>query len=541
MRPSEGGIEGIAAGTIVVGKYRIEAILGKGGMGTVYRAFHLALEEDVAIKVLQPSAAVDEETVQRFLREAQSVVKLKSEHVARVLDIGAFENDLPFMVMEFLQGADLGQMVDTHGAMTTPVAVDLVLQACDAVVEAHSLGIVHRDLKPSNLFVSFRPDQSAIVKVLDFGISKSANQSDLSLTQTQSMLGTPAYMSPEQMRSARSVDARTDIWSIGTVLYELVEARRPFQAESFSEMCVMVAVDPPARMTNAVELEPIISRCLAKQPGDRYAHVGELMRDLSAFAGTPDAAARYVKRAYRTLGLAVPLSMDSSPFLRPSYPALRSTPTPTAVHDAASAAMAAAVAPATPTMVTAERTLQDPVRPTDLRSRESRGSRGLIIGLVLATLIGGIGALAYIKSTRAAEPTAEDTAVVTEPADPVSAKDSVGSAGSAGSAAGRSATVGSGSASVGSGSASINVTAGSAQPPIGRDAGSGSAAVASGSGSDGGSAATIAAKPRPTAKPARPIIKPRPPVKPPVVVKPPVTPPAKPKCDVFSAPRDCHS
>ncbi len=516
----------------MVGKYRIGAVLGKGGMGTVYRAYHLALEEDVAIKVLQRAAAVDEETVQRFVREAQSVVKLKSEHVARVLDVGTFEDDLPFMVMEFLQGADLGQMVDTHGAMTTPVAVDLVLQACDAIVEAHSLGIVHRDLKPSNLFVSFRPDQSAIVKVLDFGISKSANQSDLSLTQTQSMLGTPAYMSPEQMRSARSVDARTDIWSIGTVLYELVEARRPFQAESFSEMCVMVAVDPPARMTNAVELQPIILRCLAKQPADRYAHVGELMRDLSAFAGTPDAAGRYVKRAYRTLGLAVPLSMDSSPFLRPSYPALRSSPTPTAVHDAASAAMAAAVAPATPTIMTAERTLQDPVRPTAGSRRTSGGARGLIVGLVLATLIGGGGALAYVKATRTEAPEAGSAAAGAQPADAAPAH---GSSGLSDSAAGRNVTVG-------SGASPVDVAAGSAKPAMGSDSGSASAALAS----PNGSAATIASKPtRPDAKPARP--RPiRPPVpKPPAVVKPPVTPPVtppvKPKCDVFSAPRDCHS
>ena len=519
MKPAEGGIE---SGTIVAGKYRVESILGKGGMGMVYRAYHLALQEDVAIKVLRREVSRDEEVFQRFTREAQSAAKLKSEHVARIKDVGTFDDGLPYIVMEFLEGADLGQMVDTHGAMTIPVAVDLVLQACDAIVEAHSLGIVHRDIKPTNLFVSFRPDQSAIVKVLDFGISKSANGTDLSLTQTQSMLGTPAYMSPEQMRSARSVDARTDLWSIGTVLYELVEGRRPFEAESFSEMCVMVAVDPPARMTKAIGLDPVIARCLAKQPTDRYPHVAELMRDLAAFAGNPEAAHHYVKRAYRTLGLPVPTSMESSPNIMrmPSYATPVPGPSPTLVHDAASAAMA--VANAAPT---AMRTIED-------APRRRRSSRVLVIGAVLLASIGVVATVGIMRatshddapasgsSTRLADPGSGSAARADEIA-PGSAA-TIGREGSAGSAAVAGQGSGSGSAVAGEGS------------------GSGSGSAVAGEGSDSGSATTLANKPTTIKKP--PTKKP-PPGKPPIVVKPPpvVKPPVtKPACDVYANPRGCN-
>ena len=160
-----------------------------------------------------------------------------------------------------------------------------MLQTAEALAEAHSLGIVHRDVKPTNLFVTWRPDGSALIKVLDFGISKSPMGTDMQLTQTQSLLGTPAYMSPEQMRSARLVDSRSDIWSLGTVFYEALEGRRPFEAESFSEMCVKVAVDPPAPMVNTPPgLQQVILRCLAKSPEQRYATMAEFARDLIPFA-----------------------------------------------------------------------------------------------------------------------------------------------------------------------------------------------------------------------------------------------------------------
>jgi serine/threonine-protein kinase len=244
----------------------------------------------------------DQDAVSRFIREAQAAVKLKSEYVARVSDVGTFENGLPYMVMEFLDGQDLGELLKERGVLGVQWAVELMLQIAEALAEAHSLGIVHRDVKPTNLFVTWRPDGSALIKVLDFGISKSPMGTDMQLTQTQSLLGTPAYMSPEQMRSARLVDSRSDIWSLGTVFYEILEGRRPFEAESFSEMCVKVAVDPPAPMVNTPPgLQQVILRCLAKSPEQRYANMAEFARDLIPFAQDEHQAHMLVERMQRMI------------------------------------------------------------------------------------------------------------------------------------------------------------------------------------------------------------------------------------------------
>lgn len=288
---------------MLLGKYRVDSIIGRGGMGLVVKAWHLGLEEDVAIKLLRDDLVIEDETIARFIREAQAAVKLKSEHVARITDVGTLDDGKPYMVMELLEGQDIGQLLIERGRLQPSLAIDLVIQACEALAEAHSLGIVHRDIKPTNLFLTSRPDGSLLLKVLDFGISKSPAGAELSLTQTWSMLGSPAYMSPEQMRSARHVDGRTDIWSLGAVLYEAVEGHLPFQAESFSEMCVMVAVDPPAAMTaTPPELAAIITRCLTKDPAQRYANVAELGKDLARLARAPETAQILVDRMYRMLG-----------------------------------------------------------------------------------------------------------------------------------------------------------------------------------------------------------------------------------------------
>jgi serine/threonine protein kinase len=230
---------GISIGQVYLGKYRVDAILGHGGMGVVAKCTHLGLNDPVALKMLRQDVLLDRDATERFMREAQAASKLRSEHVARVVDVGTFhDTGVPYMVMEFLDGHDLGELLDQRGSIPAPWASMLILQAAEALAEAHAIGIVHRDVKPSNLFVTWRPDGTAIIKVLDFGISKSPHGTDMKLTQTQSLLGTPAYMSPEQMRSARLVDQRTDIWSLGIVFYELLEGHRPFEAESFSEMCV---------------------------------------------------------------------------------------------------------------------------------------------------------------------------------------------------------------------------------------------------------------------------------------------------------------
>src|SRR4051812_4379300 len=293
---------GVSVGQVFQGKYRVDSILGHGGMGVVAECTHLALNERVAIKMLRQDVLLDQDAVSRFIREAQAAVKLKSEYVARVSDVGTFENGVPYMVMEFLEGHDLGELIKQRGVLPAQWAVELMLQTAEALAEAHSLGIVHRDVKPTNLFVTWRPDGTALIKVLDFGISKSPLGADMQLTQTQSLLGTPAYMSPEQMRSARLVDSRTDIWSLGTVFYEILEGRRPFEAESFSEMCVKVAVDPPAPMVNTPPgLQHVILRCLAKSPEQRYANMAELGRDLVPFSTDPHGAQMLVERMTRML------------------------------------------------------------------------------------------------------------------------------------------------------------------------------------------------------------------------------------------------
>src|SRR4051812_42018152 len=271
-------------------------------MGVVAACTHLALNERVAIKMLRRDVLDDADAVERFMREAQAAVKLKSEFVARVTDVGRSRSNVPYMVMEYLEGHDLGELLDERGSLGIRWAIELTLQACEALAEAHSLGIIHRDVKPTNLFVTWRPDGSSLVKVLDFGISKALTGHAMQLTQTQSLLGTPAYMSPEQMRSARMVDARTDIWSLGTVLYEMIEGRRPFEAESFSEMCVKVAVDPPAAMKTAPpELQQVVLRCLEKAPEQRYISMAELARDLVPFSSDPHQAQILVERMARTL------------------------------------------------------------------------------------------------------------------------------------------------------------------------------------------------------------------------------------------------
>ena len=523
--------ETVALGTILDGKFRVDDIVGRGGMGTVYRAQHLALHEPVAIKVLHADAAADDEILTRFLREAQWAAKLRSEHVARIHDVGTTAEGLPYMVMELLEGADLGQLVEQNGALYPPIAVDLVLQACDALVEAHSLGIVHRDIKPTNLFVSYRPDHTAIVKVLDFGISKAAAGSDLSLTQTQSMLGTPAYMSPEQMRSARDVDQRTDIWSLGTVLYELVEARRPFQAESFSEMCVMVAVDPPQPLTNAPELTEIITRCLEKAPAQRYANVAELMAALAPFAHNPDAARYYVTRAQRVLGL-----RDSQPMLRPSTPSLTEsgpialvTPAPMPIAQLTMSgpralAISTLSSPSGPTRV--DRTPAHPLavdRATDLRPR-----RGLWVAAIAVLLVAG-GGFAVWKITREDAPAdrvvvSREDAPSANPSTPPLAEGS-GSAATTATTATTEPTPTGGSAA-GSGASTV----------AGTGSGAGSAEEGAGSGSASTHVATVT-KP-PGKKPPQKKLPKKPVKKPEVTQPPPDKPPIK-KCDPFDSRVKC--
>jgi serine/threonine protein kinase len=297
----------VKPGTILLGKYRVEQILGKGGMGVVARAYHLQLDVPVAIKFLLPEVLEAQNVVTRFLREAQAAVKLKSEHVSRIIDVGTLENGAPYMVMEYLDGTDLGEFLREHGPLPPSFTVDLILHACEALAEAHALGIIHRDIKSSNLFLTQRTGGAPLLKVLDFGISKAPLTVDDAITQSQLIMGTPAYMSPEQMRSSKHVDARTDIWALGVVIYELVSGRRPFRAESFAELVMLVATQPApplGEVTLPPGLKGVILRCLEKDPSHRFQNIAELAAALAPHASTPIQAASSIERIARVLGLA---------------------------------------------------------------------------------------------------------------------------------------------------------------------------------------------------------------------------------------------
>jgi serine/threonine-protein kinase len=294
-------------GAVIRGKYRVERVLGRGAMGIVARAHHLDLDQPVAIKLLLPGARDDDAMVQRFRREARAMVQLKSEHVTKVFDVGTLENGAPYMVMEYLEGKDLGQWLREQKRLEPGFAVDLMLQACEGLAEAHAAGIVHRDIKPANLFLTKGPDGTPLLKVLDFGIAKAPDAVNEDFTSSQALMGTPIYMSPEQMHSSKKVDARTDIWALGVVLYELVSGRRPFRAESYAGLCLAVTT-APIRPLDDVDipagLRAIIIRCLQKDPSLRFGDVAELAAALTPHAGSAAQASRSSERAARILALA---------------------------------------------------------------------------------------------------------------------------------------------------------------------------------------------------------------------------------------------
>jgi serine/threonine-protein kinase len=261
-------------------------VIGAGGMGVVFEATHLELEQRVAVKVLRDEMASDATLVERFLREARAVARLRTEHVCRVFDVGRQDDGAPYIVMELLGGNDLASAIADR-PLPAPVAVEYIMQACVALAEAHAAGIVHRDLKPHNLFVTRRPDGGALVKVLDFGIAKAA--ADARLTSTASAIGTPAYMSPEQIQSARDVDVRADIWALGVTLYQLVSGRLPFYSQRLADVAIKVATAPPDPIDVDPALHAVLWRCLEKDPARRYASVAELVAELAPLGRAPAA------------------------------------------------------------------------------------------------------------------------------------------------------------------------------------------------------------------------------------------------------------
>jgi eukaryotic-like serine/threonine-protein kinase len=310
----------VQVGQLIAGKYRVQQMLGRGGMGVVMAALHEQLNQRVALKFLTDEAYQQPEAVTRFLREARSAVQIQSEHVARVMDVGTLESGAPYIVMEYLRGLDLKDVSTRRGPLPVSEAVDFVLQACDAVAEAHALGIVHRDLKPSNLFLTERPDGSPLVKVLDFGISKALHSgsggqtSQQQMTASAAIMGSPQYMSPEQIRSSKNVDARADVWALGTILHELIAGTPAYVADTVPGLLAMIVADAPppislARPDAPSDLEAAILRCLQKDREQRFANVAELAHALERFA-SPEVRP-LVRRISRVLGASMPEARDS--------------------------------------------------------------------------------------------------------------------------------------------------------------------------------------------------------------------------------------
>ncbi len=299
-------------GTLVDGKYRIDRMLGSGGMATVFAATHIHLNERVAIKVLLPDLAGNPTVVERFMREARAAVRLKSEHVVRVSDVGSLPTNQPYIVMEFLDGTDLEAIVNQRGKVPYGETVDYVLQACEALAEAHSAGIVHRDIKPANLVLARGVDGTPSLKVLDFGIAKlTLADAGPNLTNTATTMGTPAFMSPEQIRGAKDVDHRGDIWSLGIVLFQMLTGSIPYYAPTYAKLVMQVMRDPtPSIASIPPGLDAVLQRCLAKDRGDRYQNVGELAQALQPFAGEPSKAAVLVQRC---VGLALAQARNVTP------------------------------------------------------------------------------------------------------------------------------------------------------------------------------------------------------------------------------------
>lgn len=280
----------VPVGAVLAQRYVVEGLVGVGGMGYVVRSRQIFTDQPVAVKLLLPERARDRAVVTRFLREARAAARLRSEHVCRIFDVGMLDDGVPYIAMEYLDGQDLSTVLKERGALSVREAVACVRQACEAVAEAHALGIVHRDLKPHNLFLSMRPDGTGSIKVLDFGVAKILDAAEqLQLTSDGAILGSPAYMAPEQMMSARTVDRRADVWALGVVLFELLGGRSPFAAPSVNATCARVLTQPAPHLgdlgvTIPAGLEALIGRCLQKDREQRLQSVQELVAGLEPFA-----------------------------------------------------------------------------------------------------------------------------------------------------------------------------------------------------------------------------------------------------------------
>jgi serine/threonine-protein kinase len=338
--------ERVRAGDLLDDKYLVERIIGEGGAGYVAAARHVVLQRRVALKFLRPELACLPELRERFLREARAAARIQSDHVARVLDADTLATGQPYLVMEYLEGEDVAAAVRQNGPFAVADAVDCLLQACRGLEEAHRIGIIHRDIKPSNLFLARAEDGRTLVKVLDFGLSKAVDSGGASLTDENHVVGSPHFMSPEQIRTPCEVDERTDVWSLGATLFTMLAGRVPFEGRSLMEVCGALLCGPAPRIARSdvpPEVEAIVLRCLSIEPGERFASVPALAQALASAAGGLSTApppspapppraektrrrSRYLAIALAGAGLAV---WSARGIIESRMPAARSAATPT--------------------------------------------------------------------------------------------------------------------------------------------------------------------------------------------------------------------
>jgi serine/threonine protein kinase len=407
-------------GTKIADRYEVLRILGEGGMGVVAEARHTELDQHVAIKFMFPEFLSNEILSARFSREAKLAAKVQSPHIVRVSDVGRLPSGVPYLVMDLLAGKDLGAELDEKGPLPVDRAVDYVLQAAAGIAALHAIGVVHRDLKPSNLFLA---DISGVptVKVLDFGISKDVTTPSAALTSTDTQLGTPMYMSPEQIRASKNVDARSDVWSLGVILYELLTGVLPFErsGHSIGELFAVILMTDPVplcmrRPDLPAALESVVMRCLRRTSWDRYDTVAALADALRPFARA--SSLHRIETVRRTLGVAEPSADVPAPDLpRSEQPTMSATP--------AEAGAATPSAPRTPAidrpsadvklevesiLPPAPRAGREPVvfnslvsssRPVSADVSSRRATLGIVVGLA-AAVVGALGTLVIYVNTR---------------------------------------------------------------------------------------------------------------------------------------------
>ena len=424
----------LSQGDLIDGKYRVERVLGAGAMGSVVAAYHTLLDLDVAVKVLSSELLRHEKSVERFMREARAVARLKSEHVARVMDVGTLDNGQPYIVMELLEGEDLDRMLRRIGPFTAERTVDFALQALEALAHAHGAGVVHRDLKPANLFLTTSPDGREVIKVLDFGVAKlaepavsgSAPTSPGSLTGEHAALGSPGFMSPEQVRCSRDIDERADIWGMGVLLYEVLGGHAAFDGESIGEIFGNILhTDPRPLREHRPELpeglEAAVMRCIRRKPEERFQSVAELASAIEQYGS--GAHGDYAARIARTLARSTRMSDPARSSRPPAVRVSASTSTPPVIY----------------TPVPPDASMRSThVRPRDINSRETmldaagtqgvpvhapRRRRGVAFGAVLA-LVALAGVVTLMRtSPRQNLPAAAATPATQapEPGEPVEA------------------------------------------------------------------------------------------------------------------------